>query len=397
MALYEVTAEPRDPRFYQDPYSVYAQIHANGGVAHWKAYDLTCFAGFNDVDAILKDKRFGRAIEGVKPYAENPDLADFAACEVHSLLCLEGTAHKALRSRINREFIHKYIISLRPNIESLANAAIDKIKRAGGGDLITEYAMPIPAAVIADLIGISRDDVPRLLDWSHAMVKVYTDTQSIDETRAANAAARSFAALIQDEINVRRKRPRQDLLTRLLQNQIDQSPLTDQEIISTAILLLNAGHEATVHATGNAIWAIANSGYDAIEITAPATIENTVEELLRYDPPLHLFKRYCLDDIKWGNLLLQRGQEIGLLLGAAAHDPAENPNPSKFDPYRSKPKHLAFGAGAHFCIGAPLARLEMQISLPMIYRHLPSFKLSQKTSYADSFHFRGLKQLVCQL
>lgn len=397
MAITTIKVDPKDPTFFQNPYPVYADMHAQGGVVYWQAYDLLCFAGFDDVDALLKDKRFGRALEGVQPYSDQPELPDFAACEAYSLLCLEGAAHKALRARINREFINKYIVSLKPNIERLALDAISQLKKNGGGDLITDYAMPIPAAVIADLIGIDRSHVPLLLDWSHAMVKVYTETQTTEETIAANQAAKSFAALIQDEINQRRKSPKDDLLTRLLNSNANNQPLSDQEIISTAILLLNAGHEATVHTTGNGILAIEKSAYDRLEITEEANIQNTVEEILRYDPPLHLFKRYCLEETEYNGIRIQQGQEIGLLLGAAAHDPLANSAPDQFDPFRKKPQHLSFGAGAHFCIGAPLARLELQTALPLLYRHLPSLKVSADNIYADSFHFRGLRALNCEI
>ena len=207
------------------------------------------------------------------------------------------------------------------------------------------------------------------------------------EDRAVKAAV-EFSAFMRDYIASRRKAPRDDLLSELIKAEEQGARLTEDELVTTAILLLNAGHEATVHALGNGIKCLLEQGIrDGIN-------ESCVEEALRYDPPLHLFTRYALEDIEYAGIRLKKGESVGLLLGAANRDPARFPAPDRFIRDRDPNPQVAFGAGIHFCIGAPLARLEMQIAMPLLFQRLPRLALAEQPLYRNAYHFHGLESLT---
>jgi cytochrome P450 len=189
-------------------------------------------------------------------------------------------------------------------------------------------------------------------------------------------------------VQARRLSPGDDLLSQLIAAEAEGKSLSEDELITTAILLLNAGHEASVHAIGNGVKALIEEGQ-----TGSGLGEGHVEELLRFDAPLHLFTRYALEDVEFNGLKLKKGETVGLLLGAANRDPARFPDPDRFDPGRSPNPHVSFGAGIHFCVGAPLARLELNVALPILFERLPGLKLARPPSYRDAYHFHGLERL----
>jgi unspecific monooxygenase len=215
------------------------------------------------------------------------------------------------------------------------------------------------------------------------------------QERDANQASIDFMDYIRSVIAERRRSPREDLLTHMIVTEQGGERLNDEEIVSTAILLLNAGHEATVHTTGNGIKTILESGLGPKSLFAsPEQTAATVEECLRFDAPLHMFKRYALSDIDLGNgIALKKGQEIGLMLGAANRDPTRFAEANTFDPFRTDGANVSFGAGIHFCIGAPLARIELQVAMATLFRRLPNLRLAAPPSYNNVFHFHGLRRL----
>lgn len=394
-----VEVNPRDADFYQNPYRYYAQWHQEHTRFRWAAYNKTCFASFADVDRILRDRRFGRALpeqlEQAKCPVSRAHLSHFDALEEHSLLNVEPPRHTALRKLVNRAFVSSKVEYLRPQIIQIANSLIDQLQENDDCDLLREYLMPLPALVIARLLGVPDELVPQLLSWSHAMVKVYTQTQSHDDELAADQASSEFEDCLLQLIKQKRLSPGEGLLDHLLTVEVDGQKLSDAEIISTAVLLLNAGHEATVHQSGNAVNTILQLGLSANQLFADdKSTSQFVEEILRYDAPLHMFMRYALQEIDMGDgLVLQPGEEVALLFGAANRDPARFAEPDQFLPGRTDAGHVSFGAGIHFCLGAPLARLEMQLSLPLLFQRLPEMSLREQPLYADSFHFHGLQTL----
>ncbi|HXT07195.1 MAG TPA: cytochrome P450 [Roseiarcus sp.] len=386
--------DPRDPAFFADPYAAYARLHAAPGPVFWEDYGFWCFFGHAAVSALLRDKRFGRQILHVATRQElgwrpRPGhLADFDAIERHSLLELEPPEHTRLRALVNRAFVSRQVERLAPAIAALAERLVDRL--APGDDLIAGLATPLPVGVIAALIGAPAEDAARLLDWSHKMVAMYRFAPTRADEDEAAAAAREFAAYVRDLVRERRRERRDDLICELIAAESEQGRLSEDELVSTVILLLNAGHEATVHALGNAVKALLEGG------ARFGGSEGAVEELLRFDSPLHMFTRYALRDVEIEGVRLRKGERVGLLLGAANRDPAVFADPGRLDLARAPNPHVAFGAGIHFCVGAPLARREMRIALEVLFRRLPGLELAEPPSYRDAYHFHGLTALkVC--
>jgi unspecific monooxygenase len=395
------SADPRDPQFFQNPYAFYDRLHAADPAFFWDEYGHWCFASFRDVSALLRDKRFGREILHVATREElgmpepKAHTAAFDLTEKHSLLNLEPPAHTRLRTLVNRAFVSRHVEQLRPRIIALANEMIDRFEHEDSVDLIKAFAAPIPAIIIAEMIGLPAESAPRLLAWSNRMVAMYMFGVTRETELDANQASQDFIYYLRSVIAERRKQPREDLLSHMLTSDRNGDRLTDDEVMSTAILLLNAGHEATVHTTGNGVKSILESGIDPVTLFAsPEQTEATVEECLRFDAPLHMFTRYALSDLEYNGVPLRKGDVVGLMLGAANRDPQRFAHANSFDPFRSDGANVSFGAGIHFCIGAPLARIELQIAFSELFRRLPRLRLAEQPQYSDVYHFHGLEKLM---
>ena len=382
--------DPRDPAFVQDPYAAYARARAEGPVLHWTGYGMAAAFDAATVQALLRDRRLGR--EPITPRQEPPHLADWARTEAHSMLDLEPPRHTRLRGLVLRAFTSRRIGALRPDIEEVAASLIAAFP-SGPFDLIPAFCTQLPVRIIARLLGVPEAIWPDLLAWSNSMVAMYQTGRDRGTEDAANAAARDFSAFLDDYIDRRRAEPADDLITQLIAAEEDGARLSRDELIGTCILLLNAGHEATVHSLGNGVKTLLEHQTPAAAL-APDRVAATVEELLRYDPPLHVFTRTAYEDIELPTVTLRRGDEIALVLGAAGRDPAVWDAPDTFDPARAPAPHAAFGGGLHFCVGAPLARLELQLALPALFAALPGMKLADPPRYADSYHFHKLDRLT---
>jgi cytochrome P450 len=395
------SAKPRDPEFYRDPYPFYAELHRGSPTFLWEDYGHWCFTGFKEVNALLRDKRFGRQILHVASREElgwpppKEHTAAFDLTEKYSLLTLEPPAHTRLRTLVNRAFVSRNVEQLKPRIERLANEMIDGFEADGTVELIKAFAAPIPAVVIAEMIGLPAEMAPQLLNWSNRMVQMYMYGVTRETELDANLASADFMAYLRDVIAERRRAPKEDLLTHMLNaDPVDGQKLNEDEVVSTAILLLNAGHEATVHTTGNAVKTILESGLDPARLFSDeAQTEATVEECLRFDAPLHMFTRYALSDLEYEGHAFRKGEVIGLMLGAANRDPVRFAHADIFDPFRTDGANVSFGMGIHFCIGAPLARIELQIALRTLFQRLPHLKLASEPRYNNVYHFHGLERL----
>ena len=395
-----VSLDPRDPAFYGDPYAAYRAIRRAAPAFFWEQYGFWCFSDHADVAALLRDKRFGRQVLHVASRAElgwaepGAHLAPFQAVERHSLLELEPPEHTRLRTLINRAFVSRQVERLAPRIAALAHTLIDGFIGEGEVDLLARYATPIPVIVIAELLGVPADMAGSLLDWSHRMVAMYQFgvTRAVEDRAAA--AAGEFSAFLRAYVRRRRATPRDDLISQLISAEAEGGRLDEDELIATCILVLNAGHEATVHSLANGVKTLLENGADATRIFAtPESRASAIDELLRFDAPLHLFTRYALEDCEYAGIALRQGDRIGLLLGAANRDPARFTDPESLDFARSPNPHVGFGGGIHFCLGAPLARLEMEIALPILFERLPGLRIAGPLAYRDSYHFHGLESL----
>ncbi|PZO81416.1 MAG: cytochrome P450 [Mesorhizobium amorphae] len=392
--------DPREPRFVQDPYEAYRFLHTHAPVVFWEDYGLWCVAGFEMVNRLFRDRRMGRERPGgyLAHVGERPHLADFDRVEAASLLELEAPAHTRLRGLVTRAFVSRQVERLRPRIERLAHELIDGFEADGEADLLPRFASPLPITVIAEMLGVSPAMGEQMLDWSHRIVGMYMHAPTHNDAVSANAAAAEFSRFIRSEAENKRKNPGDDLLSLLLSARDGGDKLSEDELVSSVILLLNAGHEATVHQAGNAVRTILAQGGDPRRFfeTLDAA-ERTVEECLRFDAPLHMFTRFAYQAVELApDVALEAGEQVALLLGAANRDPSAFEAADTFRPDRPDQRNVSFGAGIHFCIGAPLARIELQAALGVLFQRLPGLALAEPPRFSDSFHFHGLETLRCR-
>ena len=397
MTIPDFRQSPREPGFVQDPYPFYDRVRAATPLFHWSDYNHLCTAHFDLTNTILRDRRFGRvAPDGFKtPVPKH--LEPFYHVESFSLLDREPPDHTRLRMLVLRAFTSRRIAELEPEIAALAERLMDEFDGTDI-DLLPIFAEKIPVIIIARLLGVPESLADQLLIWSHDMVSMYQARRDRSVEDRAVKSALEFRDFLTGYIAERRARPADDLITHLIAAEADGAKLSTAELISTCVLLLNAGHEATVHAIGNGVRAILKSGQMPGDLlTTPKTTLATANEILRYDPPLHMFTRYATQDVEIGGHSFKIGDVVGLLLAAANRDPARYANPAKFDIQRGGTGQLAFGAGIHFCVGAPLALLEMTTALPALFRRFPNLHLADEPNFADRYHFHGLENLRLKL
>ena len=399
-ATRHVSLDGRDPAFYSDPNRVYSALHAQCPTFYWQQQRKWFFTGYDHVNALLRDRRFGRQIlhiatrEDLGMPAPLPHTRHFDAAEAYSLLELEPPDHSRLRTLVNRAFVSRHVEKMKPEIAALSHALIDRFEKDGEVELLSAFADVIPVTMIARMIGIPEEMGPQLLKWSHAYVRMYMFGRTEADEYAADQAAKEFADYVRSMIAKRRADPQDDLLSHMIHTEHKGQYLTDDELISTTIVLLNAGHEATVHQIGNSVKVILDSGYDPAKLFADEqSTERTVEESLRICAPVHIFQRYALEDVERDGISFKRGDTASLILAAANLDPQKFSDPLTFKPDRKEAPNLSFGAGIHFCIGAPLARLELNIALPILFERLQGLKLAGTPTVKDVYHFHGLDRL----
>lgn len=379
---------PTDPAFVQAPYPFYDQTRQAGDFFWWSDYDMACAVSHAAVHAVLRDKRMGREAPPEKAPNVPARLRPFYDVEAHSMLELEPPRHTRLRALVLRAFTSRTIAALAPEIAQLCHDLIDQFPNAPF-DLLTDYAQPVPVQIIARLLGVPGMHADDLLRWSNAMVAMYQARRTPQIEEAAITATKDFTTFMRDMIAERRRSPGPDLISNLIAARDEGEKLSEDELITTCILLLNAGHEATVHTLGNGTKTLLE--HKCHEIT-----ETSIEEIIRYDPPLHMFTRWVYEDVEVAGHHFKRGDQIACLLGAANRDPAAYGAPNTFDPQRQGPKNTSFGGGIHFCVGAPLARLELQIALKVLFERCPDMQIVAPPKYGDVYHFHGLEKLMVQ-
>ncbi|MBT8154051.1 cytochrome P450 [Epibacterium ulvae] len=382
---------PTDPAFVQDPYPFYAQARAAGPLHHWQDYGMVAAFSHSAVHMLLRDRRFGRERPDDMVQNTPAHLVPFMAVEAHSMLDAEPPRHTRLRKLVLRAFTSRAVESLRCYIEALCHQLIDQFPQTPF-DILRAYCVQVPAITICRLLGVPEKDAMQLVDWSNAIVAMYQTGRTRAVEDAASEASAAFTAYLHDQITQRRTNPRDDLITRLIEAEEKGDALSEDELISTCILLLNAGHEATVSSLGNGLRIMLQQGWQSAWIS-PEGIERLVEEILRFDPPLHMFTRYAYEEVEMFGHTFQRGDQVALLLAAANRDPDACPRAEEFDPTRTPKVNKSFGGGLHFCVGAPLARMEMQIALPILLNRCPDLKLAEMPEFADSYHFHGYPEL----
>jgi cytochrome P450 len=397
--------DPWSPAFVAYPYDVYAALREHEPVAWYEPTGQYLISNYADVNALLRDRRLGRTYLHVGSHEEfghPPDpehLAPFWRLVRAGMLDREPPDHTRLRRLVSKAFTPKRVEELRPTVERLADELVTELLAAGGGDLIATVAEPLPVAVIAELLGVPPADRGLLRPWSHDICGMYELNPSRKTADRAVRACDEFSAYLRDLARTRRTDPRDDLITALVQVSDEGDRLTEDELVGTCALLLNAGHEATVNVTGNGWWTLFRNPdqlaalCDSVRDGQPGLLPTAVEELMRYDTPLQMFERWVLEDIEVRGVTIPRGTEVALLFGSANHDPAVFADPARLDLSRVENPHISFGAGIHFCLGAPLARVELQASFGALLRRVPDLSLVAEPQWNAGYIIRGLKEL----
>ncbi|MFD3932821.1 cytochrome P450 [Streptomyces sp. NPDC058614] len=392
--------DPWDPAFLADPYPAYEELRARGRVHYFEPTKQWLVPHHADVSALLRDRRLGRTYqhrfthEDFGRTAPPPEHEPFHVLNDHGMLDLEPPDHTRIRRLVSKAFTPRTVERLKPYVDQLAGELVGRLVAAGGGDLLTDVAEPLPVSVIAEMLGIPESDRAPLRPWSAAICGMYEMNPSQETAAKAVRASEEFTAYLLGLIEERRKEPGEDLISGLIAAYDEGERLTEQEMISTCVLLLNAGHEATVNATVNGWWALfRNPGQLAALRADHSLVPTAVEELMRYDTPLQLFERWVLDDIEIDGTTIPRGAEIAMLFGSANHDPAVFTAPEELDLSRPDNPHISFSAGIHYCIGAPLARLELTASLRALLSQAPTLSLTAEPVRKPAFVIRGLEGL----
>ncbi|MFE9352724.1 cytochrome P450 [Streptomyces olivaceoviridis] len=402
--LDDLAFDPWDPAFVADPYPAYAELRARGRVIRYEPTDQWLVPHHADVSALLRDRRLGRTYQhrfGHEEFGRTPPPPEhepFHTLNDHGMLDLEPPDHTRIRRLVSKAFTPRTVERLRPYVEGLANDLVAALVGNGGGDLLKDVAEPLPVAVIAEMLGIPEADRGQLRPWSADICGMYELNPSEETAARAVRASVEFSDCLRELIAARREDPGDDLISGLIAAHDEGDRLTEQEMISTAVLLLNAGHEATVNATVNGWWALFRNPDQLAALRADhSLIPSAIEELMRYDTPLQLFERWVLDDIEIDGTTIPRGSEIAMLFGSANHDPAVFTDPARLDLTRKDNPHISFSAGIHYCIGAPLARLELTASMTALLRQAPTLTPTEEPTRKPNFVIRGLEGLGVEL
>ena len=365
-----------------DPYPHFARERSRHQVAWHEPSGSWLTFSHAAAGSVLRNRRLGRIWRDREPAAY---LEPFNLLHRNQMMENEPPEHTRLRRAVAGAFNRGHVERLRPRVQSLAESLLSEVDPSGF-DVIGEYAEPLPVLVIAELIGLSGADVPALRGWSQAIVRMYEPSPSQEVVDDAVAAAGQFADHVREHLDRRRTEPGEDLTTDLL-----AAGLSDDELVAAVVLLLNAGHEASVNVFGNGLVALLSRG-----LHPGPDLATTVEEMLRFDSALQLFERTATESVEVAGVTIEEGQKVAALLGAANRDAAVFWEADSFDPARDPNPHLAFGAGVHFCLGAPLARMELVESLDALLARFPDLGLAGEPESRGTFVLRGFRRVNVQ-
>jgi cytochrome P450 len=395
-----LTFEPSDPAFLADPYPTLAALREAAPVHYDERLDRWLVTRHADVRACLRDRRLGRNFRHVGSEREfkaarlDPRWQAFWDVERWSLLFIEPPEHTRIRKLVASAFTPRAVEAMREPARILAHELLDACLERGRFDLLYDFAQPYSITLICNLLGVPTDRHRDLLDWSHRHVKMYEFDTTEEQAESATRAAAEFRDYVLELVGERRRAPRDDMLSALVEARVDGGRLSDDEIVSTVVVLLNAGHEATVNTLGNGVTALMHHPSEWRRLVdgevAPA---QAVEELIRWDPPLQLFERWVLEhDVEVAGTAIPRGEVIAMLFGAANRDPRAFEDADRLDVGRGNAAdHIGFGGGIHVCIGAPLARVELAASLGALVERAPTLELAAEPVRIPAFVIRGYR------
>jgi cytochrome P450 len=390
---------PTDLDFIADPYPLYAELRAEEPVRYDEATDHWLISRYEDVNALLRDRRFGRTYRHLAGHAEmgRPDPPEWHApfwdLINAGILDMEPPNHTRVRRLVSKAFTPRFVEGLRPRVQAIMDDLVDAVAGAGEFDLL-RVAEPLPVTVIAEMLGVPETDRQHLRPWSADICKMYELNPSVDMQREAVRASNEFSAYLRELARERRREPGDDLISQLASVLDEGEQLTEDELVGTCVLLLNAGHEATVNSTLLGWWSLFRNPDRLKELRADRSLlPDAIEELLRFDTPLQMFERWVLEPFEIDGARIPRGAELGLLFGSANRDPSVFDRPDELNLSREPNPHLSFGAGIHFCLGAPLGRQELQISFATLMDRFPNLELADEPRWKPNYVIRGLEGL----
>ena len=385
-----------NPTFVADPYEQLKELRQFGKPVWHEGMQIFLAARHSDANDVFRNKSLGRIFTDKKPDFE---WETFNWLHSDSILDSEPPKHTRLRSLVAKAFNRNKIEGMRPAVERITHKLLDaineKVKSGTTFDLIADYAEPLPVKIIADLLGFPESEEHLLPPWSQSIVKMYEVNPSEQHQVEAKKAAAEFAEYVRSLAEHRKKNPGQDLITDLAMVEENGEKLNSHELVATCVLLLNAGHEASVNAFGNGMVAVLErpDQADLLRKNSRAITQTALEEFMRFDAPLHLFERTATVDTEVGGVKIERGQKIAALIGSANRDSEVFERADEMDLTRDPNPHIGFGAGIHFCLGAPLARLEMSVSLPALWEKYPNMQLAENPVRRPTFVLRGYERV----
>lgn len=385
-----------NPTFVADPYEQLKELRRFGKPVWHEGMQIFLAARHSDANDVFRNKSLGRIFTDKKPDFE---WETFNWLHSDSILDSEPPKHTRLRSLVAKAFNRSKIEGMRPAVERITQQLLNdidvKVKSGETFDLIADYAEPLPVKIIADLLGFPESEEHLLRPWSQSIVKMYEVNPSEQYQMEAKKAAAEFAEYVRSLAEHRKKNPGQDLITDLAMVEENGEKLNSHELVATCVLLLNAGHEASVNAFGNGMVAALERPDQAelLRKKSRAITDTALEEFMRFDAPLHLFERTATVDTELGGVKIEKGQKIAALIGSANRDSAVFERADEMDLTRDPNPHIGFGAGIHFCLGAPLARLEMSVSLPALWEKYPKMELAGAPVRRPTFVLRGYESV----
>jgi len=392
--------QPQEIGFIADPYPAYDELRRAGRIHYDERTDHWLITRHADVNALLRDRRFGRTYLHRATHEEMGRLPDteleapFWHVVRNGMLDREPPDHTRLRSLVSKAFTPRRVAEMRDTIQGIVDPLVDEALARGEFDLLATVLEPLPVTVIAELLGIPDEDRHLLRPWSAEICLMYELNPSDEYAQRAARASVEFGDYLAHLSRARRANPGSDLISGLTQVVVEGDRLTEDELVGTCVLLLNAGHEASVNGSGNGWWALFRNPGELAPLRAdPGLLPSAVEELLRYDTPLQLFERWVLEDSEICGVQVPKGAELGLMFGSSNRDPDVFADPDRLDLGRDPNPHISFGAGIHFCLGAPLARLEMLVAFETILRRMPDLQLLEEPEWKPTYIIRGLKSL----
>jgi hypothetical protein len=396
MATDEALFNPLTPEFHANPYPFYQRMRETDPV-HLSPLGLWVLTRYDDCVTSLRDPRFGRdGFEAIlaAQYGEESETGRLP----RSMLFRDPPDHTRLRALVNRAFTPRVIEGMRGQIQAVVDRLLDQVERRGHMDVIGDLAYPLPVTVICDMLGVPMGDHEQMRDWSSEIIRsldaigIPSDDSVVERGRVGRRGiADYFRALLPE----RRQHPRADLLSSLIAVEEQGDRLTEGELLATCVLLFIAGHETTVNLIGNGLLALLRHPAELERLrAAPGLIGSAVEELLRFDSPVQRTARITNAEVEVGGKTLPTGAFVVTAIGAANRDPRHFPDPDRLDIGRSENRHIAFGFGIHFCLGAPLARVEGQLALGALMQRMPKLRLAgSDLEWRESSTLRGLKAL----